>query len=89
MPVHPTIRKAVLEHLDKGAFELRVATNFDAIKATPAFDSLKAALAQVELARAWVRESLGVEVAPPKSALPPMGEGLPLTRKERIGYRWP
>lgn len=75
--------------MDKGAFELRVATNFDAIKATPAFDSLKAALAQVELARNWVRECLDVDAPKPEVALPPVGEGLPLTRKERMGYRWP
>jgi hypothetical protein len=87
--VHPTIRKAILEHLDKGAFELRVATNFDAIKATPAHDSLKAALAQVEQARVWVRECLDVDGPKPAQQLPPVGEGLPLTRKERLGYRWP
>lgn len=89
MAVHPTIRKAIVEHLDKGAFELRVATNFDALKATPAHDSLKAALAQVEQARTWVRECLDVDTPKPKAALPMVGEGLPLTRKERLGYRWP
>ena len=77
-----------MEHLDKGAFELRVATNFEALKSTPAHDSLKAALAQVEQARTWVRECLDVDTPNQKSALPPVGEGLPLTRKERLGYRW-
>lgn len=79
----------MLEHLEKGAFELRVATNFEALKATPAHDSLKAALAQVEQAREWVRERLDVDSPTPKATLPPVGEGLPLTRKERLGYRWP
>lgn len=79
----------MLEHLDKGAFELRVATNFDAIKGTPAHDSLKAALAKVDEARQWVRESLDVGAPAAASTFPPVGEGLPLTRKERLGYRWP
>ena len=77
MAVHPTIRKAIVEHLDKAAFELRVATNFEALKATPAHDSLKAALAQVEQARTWVREGLDVDAPKLEAALPPVGQGLP------------
>jgi len=83
----PATRKAILDHLTTGAFELRVAANFDALKETPAHDSLKVAVAQVAIARAWVQQQLDVETMKP--TLPPIGEGLPLTRKERLGYRWP
>lgn len=89
MGVHPTIRQGILDHLDKGAFELRVATNFDAIKGTPAHESLKAALAEVAKAREAVRVHLEVESPKPKPFALPLGHGLPLTRKERLGHRWP
>lgn len=89
MGVHPTIRNAILEHLDKGAFELRVAANFDAIKGTPPHGSLKAALAELAKAREAVRLDLEVETPKPKPFELPLGQGLPLTRKERLGYRWP
>jgi len=40
-------------------------------------------------ARRWVREGLAVERPGVISAQVPLGQGLPLTRKERLGYRWP
>lgn len=89
MGVHPTIRNAILEHLDKGAFELRVAGNFDAIKGTPAHESLKAALAEVAKTREAVRLQLEVDAPKPKPFELPLGQGLPVTRSERLGYRWP
>jgi hypothetical protein len=36
-----------------------------------------------------VREGLAVEQPVIKSSQAPLGQGLPLTRKERQGYRWP
>ncbi|MDO8545516.1 MAG: hypothetical protein Q7S40_34165 [Opitutaceae bacterium] len=89
MAVTPATRKAILDHLTTGAFELRVAANFEVLKATPAHDSLKAAVAQVATARQWIQQHLQEEAI--KLAVPslPLGKGLPLTRKERLGYRWP
>lgn len=89
MPVTPATQKAILGHLTAGAFELRVAAGFDHLKDTPAHASLMAAVAQVASARAWVQQNLAVESPAMKSTLPPIGEGLPLTRKQRLGYRWP
>ena len=89
MGVHPTIRNAILEHLDKGAFELRVAANFDAIKGTLAHESLKAALAEAAKAREAVRVNLEIEMPKAKPFELPLGQGLPVTRKERLSYRWP
>jgi len=87
--VSPVTRKAILDHLTTGAFELRVAANFDALKATPAHDSLKAAVAQVAIARQWIQEHLPEEAIKPALRSLPLGQSLPLTRKERLGYRWP
>ena len=50
---------------------------------------LRAALARVAEARRWVREGLAIEQAAMKPFQATLGQGLPLTRKERQGYRWP
>ena len=63
--------------------------NFECLKGTPAHDSVRVALAQVGLARTWVKEKLAVERPKMEAKLPPIGQGLPLTRRERLGYRWP
>jgi hypothetical protein len=89
VPVTLATQKAILGHLTAGAFELRVAAGFEKLKDTPAHASLKVAVAQVAIARAWVQENLAVESPVMKPKLPPIGEGLPLTRKQRLGYRWP
>lgn len=89
MPVTPATQKAILGHLTAGAFELRVAAGFDHLKDTPAQASLKAAVAQVAIARAWVQEQMAIELPVMAPKLPPIGEGLPLTHKQRVGYRWP
>jgi hypothetical protein len=88
VPVTPATQKAILGHLAAGAFELRVAAGFENLKDTPALASLQAAVAQVASARAWVQEHLAVEAPAMKPTRPPIGEGLPLTRKQRVGYRW-
>ncbi|MDI1335807.1 MAG: hypothetical protein PSU94_06435, partial [Lacunisphaera sp.] len=59
------------------------------LQGTPAHDQVRAALAQVASARVWVKEKLEVEPARMKPHQMPLGPGLPLTRKERVGYRWP
>jgi hypothetical protein len=50
---------------------------------------VRAALARVAEARVWVREQLAVERPAMKPYQAPPGQGLPLTRKERLGFRWP
>jgi hypothetical protein len=50
---------------------------------------VRAALAQVAGARAWVKDKLEVEPVRMKPYQAPLGEGLPLSRKERTAYRWP
>ena len=89
MAVHPSTRQHLDDHLGQAEFALRVAANFECLKGTPAHDAVRRALAQVGEARTWVRESLVVEVPKFASGLPPLGQGLPLTRSERLGYRWP
>lgn len=89
MPVAPSIRSHLDDHLGQAEFALKVAANFDCLKNTPAHEAVRAALARVAEARSWVREKLAVERPALKPYEAPLGQGLPLTRKERLGYRWP
>ena len=89
MPVHPSTRQHLDDHLGQAEFALKVAMNFECLKGTPAHDSVRAALAQVGLARTWVKEKLAVQQPTIETRLPPVGQGLPFTRQERLGYRWP
>ena len=89
MPVAPSTRSHLDDHLGQAEFALNVAANFDCLKNTPAHEAVRAALARVAEARGWVREQLPVERPTTKLYQPPLGQGLPLTRKERLGYRWP
>jgi hypothetical protein len=85
--LNPSTRDALDRHLRQADFELRVATNFACLADTPALEGLRAALGKVGEARALVK-TLAVEhpVLRPKSL--PVGQGLPVTRRERHGYRW-
>ena len=47
MPVPPSTRKHLDDHLGQAEFALNVALNFDCLKGTPAHDHVRAALAQV------------------------------------------
>ena len=89
MPVTPSTRSHLDDHLGQAEFALKVAANFACLKNTPAHDAVRAALARVAEARGWVREELAVEQPAVKPHRAPLGQGLPLTRKERLGYRWP
>ena len=89
MPVHPSTRQYLDDHLGQAEFALRVATNFECLKGTPAHENVRAALAQVAQARTWVREKLAVEQPKIEARSRPIGHGLPFTRQERLGYRWP
>jgi hypothetical protein len=60
MPVDPTTRQSLDDHLGQAEFALRVAAHFDCLKGTPAHETVRAALARVEEARGWVREKMEV-----------------------------
>ena len=89
MPVAPSTRSHLDDHLGQAEFALKVSANFDCLKDTPAHAAVRAALARVAEARSWVRERLALERPTMKSAQAPLGQGLPLTSKERQVYRWP
>lgn len=89
MPVAPSIRSHLDDHLGQAEFALKVAANFDCLTGTPAHEAVRVALARVAEARGWVRERLAVEPPAVKPYQAPLGRGLPLTRKERLGCRWP
>lgn len=88
MAVHPAIRQHVDDYLSKAEFALRVVAHTGCVQNTPALDNVKSALDQVARARAWVKEGLPVEPVTMKPHPVPLGKGLPLTRKQRLGYRW-
>jgi hypothetical protein len=89
MPVDPSTRSHLDDHLGQAEFALKVAANFDCLKDTPAHEAVRVALARVAEARGWVRERLAVERPALRSYQAPLGQGLPVNRKERMGYRWP
>ena len=89
MPVDPSTRSHLDDRLGQAEFALKVAANFDCLKDTPAHEAVRAALARVAEARGWVREGLAVERPALRPYQAPLGQGLPLNRKERLGYRWP
>jgi hypothetical protein len=85
--VHPSTRSQLQNHLGQAEFSLNVAKNFACLAGTPALAQVQRALADLAAARTWVREKLEVEVtAPPKPT--PIREKLPLTRKERLSFRY-
>jgi hypothetical protein len=89
MPVAPSTRSHLDDHLGQAEFALKVSANFECLKDTPAHEAVRAALARVAEARGWVRERLAVERPVLRPYQAPLGQGLPLNRKERLGYRWP
>ena len=89
MPVPPSTRSHLDDHLGQAEFALNVSANFDCLKNTPAHAAVRVALARVAEAPSLVRERLAVERPTMKSAHAPLGQGLPLTSKQRQGYRWP
>ena len=89
MPVDSSTRWHFDDHLGQAEFALKVSANFVCLKNTPAHAAVRVALARVAEAPSWVRERLAVERPTMKSAQAPLGQGLPLTSKERQGYLWP
>lgn len=63
MPVPPSTRSHLDDHLSQAEFALNIASNFDCLKGTPAHESVRAALARVAEAREWVRNQPAVEPA--------------------------
>jgi hypothetical protein len=61
VPVSPSTRSHLVDHLGQAEFALKVVANFECLKGTPAHESVRAALARVAEARGWVRERLPVE----------------------------
>jgi len=59
MPVAPSTRSLLDDHLGRAEFALKVSANFDCLKGTPAHEAVRAALARVAEARSWVREAAG------------------------------
>ena len=71
MPVPPSTRQHLDDHLGQAEFALKVAANFECLCGTPAHDSVRAALAGVAEARSWVKTQLAVQspsVKPPNLA---------------------
>jgi hypothetical protein len=89
MPVDSSTRSHLDDHLGQAEFALQVSANFDCLKGTPAHEAVRAALARVAEARSWVRERLAVEQPAMKPYRAPLGQDFPLTRQDRLGYRWP
>jgi hypothetical protein len=52
MPVDPSTRSHLDDHLGQAQFALQVAANFDCLKDTPAHEAVRVALARVAEARA-------------------------------------
>ena len=88
MPVPASTRQYLDSHLGQAEFALKVASNFACLQGTPAHEQVRAALAQVAGARAWVKDRLEVETPALKPHQLPIGQGLPLTKRERTGQRW-
>jgi hypothetical protein len=55
MSVDPSTRRHLDDHLGQAEFALKVASNFECLKGTPAHDAVRLALTQVAGARNWVR----------------------------------
>jgi len=61
MAVPASTRLYLDSQLGQAEFALKVASNFACLQGSPAHDSVRAALAEVEQTRTWIREKLPVE----------------------------
>lgn len=68
MPVAPSTRSHLDDHLGQAEFALKISANFDCLKDTPAHEAVRAALARVAEARRWVREQLATKTPAVKPA---------------------
>lgn len=70
-PVHPHTKLRLLNHLSQAEIDLRVAAQFECCKATPAHQTVRAALAGIKEAREWLQQNVSVEPVGPQAALAP------------------
>lgn len=73
-PVHPDTKRRLLAHLSQAEIELRGAAQFECVQATPAHETVRAALARIGKAVTWLKTNLPVE---------PMAHEFALTPRER------
>ena len=88
MPVHPSTRQHLDDHLGQAEFALKVAANFECLQGTPAHDSVRAALARVTEARGWVKAQLSVQspsVNPPDLAYQSVRERRQIVMRRMAG----
>lgn len=64
MRVHASTRQQLEGHLGQAEFSLKVTKNFACLRGTPAAEAIKAALAEIEKARLWIREDIAGKVTP-------------------------
>ena len=81
MPVPPSTRQSLDDHLGQAEFALKVASNFVCLQGTPAHEAVRAALAQVATARTWVRTKLAVEMTPAVKPAEPAYESVAARRR--------
>ena len=87
MAVHPAIREHVETYLANAEFALRVVSHTGCVQNTPALEHVKAALAEVGQARAWVRQGLPVNPIELNPFRAPLRKRLPLPPKQHLGIR--
>lgn len=68
-PVHPNHRLRLLNHLSEAEIDMRVAAQYECLKATPAHDAVRAALVRVQEAKEWITTHLTVELPAPKPTM--------------------
>ncbi len=68
-PVHPNHRLRLLNHLSEAEIDLRVTAQYECLKATPAHESVRAALARVQEAKEWISTQLAVALPEAKPTL--------------------
>lgn len=69
--VPPNTKLRLLNHLSQAEVELRVAAQFECCEATPAHPMVRAALARIGEARAWLNQNLKVETLATQPLLSP------------------
>lgn len=87
MPVALSTRKHLDDHLGQAEFALKVASDFDCLKGTPAHAQVSATLAQVAEARTWIIKNVELERRPAAAGPRPASHaegtyGLPLAMNE-------
>jgi hypothetical protein len=69
--VPPDTKLRLLNHLSRAEVEVRVAAQFECCQATPAHQSVRAALARIGEARHWLSQNLTAELPATNPLLSP------------------